>query len=106
MDADTAMQYPTPTPTGIHEDMLKDTVRTRAYQSAIMNNPHLFKDKVVLDVGCGTGILSMFAAKVRRDMGGGVGVRGIPTCERGTSCPCLQQRQWKAWGGGGEAATP
>lgn len=48
---------------GIHEDMLKDTVRTRAYQSAIMNNPHLFKDKVVLDVGCGTGILSMFAAK-------------------------------------------
>lgn len=50
---------------GIHEDMLKDTVRTRAYQNAIMNNAHLFKDKVVLDVGCGTGILSMFAAKVK-----------------------------------------
>ena len=28
-----------------------------------MENKHLFKDKVVLDVGCGTAILCMFAAK-------------------------------------------
>jgi len=28
--------------------------------SAIVNNKHLFKDKVVLDVGCGTAILSMY----------------------------------------------
>ncbi|KAL6302116.1 S-adenosyl-L-methionine-dependent methyltransferase [Sparassis latifolia] len=48
---------------GIHEEMLKDTVRTGSYRNAIINNPHLFKDKTVLDVGCGTGILSMFAAK-------------------------------------------
>jgi SAM-dependent methyltransferase len=48
---------------GIHEEMLKDTVRTGSYRAAILNNPHLFKDKTVLDVGCGTGILSMFAAK-------------------------------------------
>ncbi|KAL4243977.1 Protein arginine N-methyltransferase [Abortiporus biennis] len=48
---------------GIHEEMLKDTVRTGSYRAAIVNNPHLFKDKTVLDVGCGTGILSMFAAK-------------------------------------------
>jgi len=48
---------------GIHEEMLKDGARTRAYQNAIMSNQHLFRDKVVLDVGCGTGILSMFAAK-------------------------------------------
>jgi len=47
----------------IHEEMLKDTARTDAYKKAIEQNSHLFKDKVVLDIGCGTGILSMFAAK-------------------------------------------
>jgi len=48
---------------GIHEEMLKDSVRTRTYMDSITKNAHLFKDKVVLDVGCGTGILCMFAAK-------------------------------------------
>eukprot|EP00741_Cyanophora_paradoxa_P000462 tig00000405_g450.t1 len=48
---------------GIHEEMLKDEVRTKTYRDAIYQNKHLFKDKVVLDVGCGTGILCMFAAK-------------------------------------------
>ncbi|GKY93027.1 putative protein arginine N-methyltransferase 1.2 [Mayamaea pseudoterrestris] len=47
----------------IHEEMLKDDVRTSTYQQAILNNKHLFRDKIVLDVGCGTGILSMFAAQ-------------------------------------------
>lgn len=46
---------------GIHEEMLKDDVRTRSYRDAIYQNRHLFKDKVVLDVGCGTSILSMCA---------------------------------------------
>jgi len=48
---------------GIHEEMLKDEVRTRAYMNAIEENKHLFEGKVVLDIGCGTGILSMFAAR-------------------------------------------
>lgn len=48
---------------GIHEEMLKDQVRTLSYRNAILKNKDLFKDKIVLDVGCGTGILSMFAAK-------------------------------------------
>uniref|UniRef100_A0A672Y8C8 type I protein arginine methyltransferase n=1 Tax=Sphaeramia orbicularis TaxID=375764 RepID=A0A672Y8C8_9TELE len=48
---------------GIHEEMLKDKVRTESYRDFMYRNPEVFRDKVVLDVGCGTGILSMFAAK-------------------------------------------
>ncbi|XP_026234669.1 protein arginine N-methyltransferase 3 isoform X1 [Anabas testudineus] len=48
---------------GIHEEMLKDKVRTESYRNFMYQNPEVFRDKVVLDVGCGTGILSMFAAR-------------------------------------------
>lgn len=48
---------------GIHEEMLKDEVRTMTYRNSMYHNAHLFKDKVVMDIGCGTGILCMFAAK-------------------------------------------
>lgn len=48
---------------GIHEEMLKDRVRTQSYMQAIEKNKHIFEGKIVLDVGCGTGILSMFAAR-------------------------------------------
>jgi len=43
--------------------MLKDSVRTDAYRDFIYENKDLFSGKVVLDVGCGTGILSMFCAR-------------------------------------------
>ena len=43
--------------------MLKDQIRTLTYRNSMYHNRHLIKDKVVLDVGCGTGILCMFAAK-------------------------------------------
>ena len=48
---------------GIHEEMLKDKVRTETYRDSMYNNKDFFKGKVVLDVGCGSGILSMFAAR-------------------------------------------
>jgi len=46
----------------IHYEMLEDKVRTTSYRDFIYRNKNLIKDKVVLDLGCGTGILSLFAA--------------------------------------------
>ena len=43
--------------------MLKDDVRTQTYRRSIEDNKHLFKDKIVLDVGCGTGILRYLKKK-------------------------------------------
>lgn len=43
--------------------MLKDEIRTLTYRNAMYHNKHLFRGKTVLDVGCGTAILSMFAVK-------------------------------------------
>jgi len=48
---------------GIHAEMLQDKVRTESYRDTIYKNAHLFKDKIVVDVGAGTGILSLFAAQ-------------------------------------------
>lgn len=43
--------------TDIHEIMLRDTTRTVSYARYIMSSP-VFKGAIVMDVGCGTGILS------------------------------------------------
>lgn len=47
----------------IHEEMLKDKERTLAYKRAIERNFNDFKGKIVMDIGAGTGILSIFAAR-------------------------------------------
>jgi len=43
------------------QNMMQDYVRTSTYQKAIHSNSEDFRDKVVLDVGAGSGILSFFA---------------------------------------------
>ncbi|XP_050271027.1 probable protein arginine N-methyltransferase 6 [Quercus robur] len=48
---------------GIHEEMIKDRVRTETYRMAIMQHQSAIAGKVVVDVGCGTGILSIFCAQ-------------------------------------------
>ncbi|KHN46518.1 Hypothetical protein glysoja_044855 [Glycine soja] len=48
---------------GIHQEMIKDRVRTETYRDAIMQHQSSIAGKVVVDVGCGTGILSIFCAQ-------------------------------------------
>lgn len=52
-------------------------VRTEAYRDALEKNPSLMRGAKVLDVGCGTGILSMCAAR-----GGAAAVVGIDGSEQ------------------------
>lgn len=44
------------------KQMLTDHNRMAAYHSAILGNADVFKDKVVMDVGTGSGILAVWAA--------------------------------------------
>ena len=55
------------------QNMLEDSVRTPKYREAIVGNPSNFAGKVVMDVGCGSGILSLFAAQA--------GAKKVYACE-------------------------
>ncbi|KAJ1461964.1 S-adenosyl-L-methionine-dependent methyltransferase [Pelagophyceae sp. CCMP2097] len=55
------------------KQMLSDNSRMCAYRDAIMQNKDCFKGKVVLDVGAGSGILSLWAAKA--------GAKKVYACE-------------------------
>ncbi|KAJ0963951.1 hypothetical protein J5N97_029073 [Dioscorea zingiberensis] len=48
----------------IHEQMIKDRVRTETYREAISRYRDFIAGKVVMDVGTGTGILAIFCARV------------------------------------------
>ena len=45
------------------KQMLSDDLRMQQYRDAIFENANHFKDKVVLDVGTGSGILAIWAAQ-------------------------------------------
>ncbi|KAL0019599.1 hypothetical protein WJX79_008229 [Trebouxia sp. C0005] len=49
----------------LHEPVASkhEKIRTGTYYAAILENPTDFQDKVVMDVGAGSGILSLFAAQ-------------------------------------------
>ncbi|KAJ8954810.1 hypothetical protein NQ314_007013 [Rhamnusium bicolor] len=44
--------------------MLQDHPRNKAYRDAILSNKDDFKDKIVLDIGAGSGILSVFVPRL------------------------------------------
>lgn len=48
---------------GTQENMLQDEIRVSSYHKAITGNPTDFRGKHVMDVGSGTGLLSLFAAQ-------------------------------------------
>ncbi|ESO89607.1 hypothetical protein LOTGIDRAFT_164907 [Lottia gigantea] len=45
------------------QNMMQDYIRTSTYQQAMLSNLSDFTDKIVLDVGAGSGILSFFAVQ-------------------------------------------
>ncbi|KAJ0070710.1 hypothetical protein NL108_017910 [Boleophthalmus pectinirostris] len=50
----------------LHLEMLSDRCRTEAYRQVVLNNRDFLRDKVVLDLGCGTGVISLFCARLAR----------------------------------------
>lgn len=48
----------------LHLEMLSDRPRTETYRQVIVSNSTALKGKVVMDLGCGTGIISIFCARL------------------------------------------
>ncbi|KAG2774871.1 Histone-arginine methyltransferase [Phytophthora cactorum] len=65
------------------QNMLQDHVRTGTYERAMLSNPTDFRDKVVLDVGTGSGILAFFAIKA--------GARKVYAVELSNMAECARE---------------
>lgn len=50
----------------LHLEMLSDKSRTETYRQVILSNSGSLSNKVVMDLGCGTGIISLFCAQLAR----------------------------------------
>ncbi|XP_066497209.1 protein arginine N-methyltransferase 2 [Hoplias malabaricus] len=48
----------------LHLEMLSDRPRTETYRKVMENNSAALRGKVVLDLGCGTGIISLFCSRL------------------------------------------
>ncbi|XP_074644014.1 histone-arginine methyltransferase CARM1-like isoform X2 [Tubulanus polymorphus] len=66
------------------QNMMQDYIRTSTYQKAMIANINDFRDKVVLDVGAGSGILSFFAVQA-----GAKKVYAIEASSMATHCEML-----------------
>ena len=61
----------------VHEQLINDRVRSLAYRRAILDHKELFQGRLVLDVGSGSGLFSMFAASAGADRVVGVEMSSI-----------------------------
>ncbi|XP_034059896.1 protein arginine N-methyltransferase 2 isoform X1 [Gymnodraco acuticeps] len=50
----------------LHLEMLSNRRRTEAYRQVILSNSAPLRNKVVMDLSCGTGIISLFCAQLAR----------------------------------------
>lgn len=48
----------------LHLEMLSDRPRTETYRQVIVSNSAALRGKVVMDLGCGTGIISLFCGRL------------------------------------------
>lgn len=74
------------------QNMLQDYIRTGTYFAAITENPADFEGKAVMDVGCGSGILSLFAAQVGGWAAGWCRDGRMQLCDL-AACSCAVQLQ-------------